>query len=280
MARAPEDLGHRPLFDHLSAIHHHHPVRDPRDHPKVMGDPDDRHAEFLAQLFHQIYDLRLNRHIQRRRRLIRNQHLRIAGQRDGDHHPLPHPAGKLMRKVAQPAFGIRNAHQFQQFLCPRLRRALVHPHMPDQRLAQLVAHGKHRVERGHRVLKDETDPGAAHRAQLLGGAGQQVHPAEHHPALAHIGRRRGQKPDQRHHGDRFARAAFAHHAQQFAGPERERDRIDRVNLTAAGPEYGLQALDIKDRLRQIAHMAAPRRAGARAVFRCFYCPPGSPDRHI
>ena len=35
-------------------------------------------------------------------------------QGDGDHHPLPHPAGKLVGIVFHPFGGIRNADQFQQ----------------------------------------------------------------------------------------------------------------------------------------------------------------------
>ena len=104
------------MFHDLPAIHHHHTVRDARDHAKVMGDPDHGHAQLVAQLFHQFENLRLNGHIKRRCRLVRDQNLWITGQCDGDHDTLAHTAGKLVGVVIQASFGIRYADQFQQFL--------------------------------------------------------------------------------------------------------------------------------------------------------------------
>src|SRR3546814_17068634 len=45
--------------------------------------------------------LRLNGDIERGGRLVRQQQLRPAGQRHGDHHPLAHAAGELVRVVVQ-----------------------------------------------------------------------------------------------------------------------------------------------------------------------------------
>jgi hypothetical protein len=43
----------------------------------------------------QVEDLRLDGDVERGRRLVGDQQVRLAGQRDGDHHPLLHAAGKL-----------------------------------------------------------------------------------------------------------------------------------------------------------------------------------------
>ena len=51
-------------------------------------------------------DLRLDGGVERRRRLVGDQQLRLAGQRHGDQIALVHAAGKLMRKVAQPPFRV------------------------------------------------------------------------------------------------------------------------------------------------------------------------------
>ncbi len=51
----------------------------------------------FLQFAHQVEDLRLDGDVQRRGRFIGDQHLRIAGQRHGDHHALPHAAGQLVR---------------------------------------------------------------------------------------------------------------------------------------------------------------------------------------
>ena len=42
------------------------------------------------QIAHQVEDLRLDRYIERRRRLIGNQQPRVTGQRHGDHYALAH----------------------------------------------------------------------------------------------------------------------------------------------------------------------------------------------
>ena len=64
-----------------------------------MGDPDDGHAQLVAQLTHQLQNLRLNGDIECRRGLIGNQHLGVASQRNSNHDALAHAARKLVRKV-------------------------------------------------------------------------------------------------------------------------------------------------------------------------------------
>ena len=112
--RIGEKLFHRGVFHHLPTIHHHHTVGDARNHAQIMGDPNDRHAKFLLQILHQLNNLCLNGHIQRRGGLIGDQQVGLTGQGNGDHHPLAHPAGKLVGIVFHPFGGIRNADQFQQ----------------------------------------------------------------------------------------------------------------------------------------------------------------------
>ena len=51
----------------------------------------------------QFEDLRLDRHVERRRRLVGDQHFRLQRQRHRDHRPLPHPAGELVRVVGRRA---------------------------------------------------------------------------------------------------------------------------------------------------------------------------------
>ena len=69
---------------------------------------------------HQFQDLRLDRDVQRGGRLVGDDQLGLAGQRDGDHDALAHAAGKLVRILLQPARRIGDADQAQQ-----LDRALV-----------------------------------------------------------------------------------------------------------------------------------------------------------
>ena len=61
------------------------------------------------QLAQQVEDLRLDGDVERRRRLVGDHERRIAGERDGDHRPLPHAAGQLMRIVADARRRLGNA---------------------------------------------------------------------------------------------------------------------------------------------------------------------------
>ena len=62
----------------------------------------------------QVEDLRLHRDVERGGRLVGDQQLGLAGERDGDRHPLAHAAGKLVRILAQPLLGRRDADLGQQ----------------------------------------------------------------------------------------------------------------------------------------------------------------------
>ena len=59
--------------------------------------------------FISVEDLRLRRHVERRRRLVGDQQVGIVDQRHRDHHALAHAAGELVRVVVDPALGARDA---------------------------------------------------------------------------------------------------------------------------------------------------------------------------
>ena len=93
MQRPAEHDFRRAAFDEAGGVHDVHPVRVARDDAEVVRDDDDGDAEPARQVFHQFENLRLNRHVESGRRLIGDQQLGIAGQANGDHHPLAHSAG-------------------------------------------------------------------------------------------------------------------------------------------------------------------------------------------
>jgi hypothetical protein len=74
-----------------------------------VRDEQDRRAEVVAEPPQQLDDLRLERDVERTRRLVRNQQRRPEHQRHGDHDPLPHTARELMRIVVQPLGGVWDA---------------------------------------------------------------------------------------------------------------------------------------------------------------------------
>ncbi len=108
-----------------------------------------------------VEDLGLDGDIERRRRLVGNDELGIAGERHGDHHPLPLPAAELVRVVLQALFRRLDAHVPEQLDAAlgasRARAGEVDP----QRLSNLIADREDGVERGHGLLKDHGDSSSA-----------------------------------------------------------------------------------------------------------------------
>ena len=95
-----------------------------------------------SQLAQQVEHLRLDGDVERGRRLVGNDERRLAGERDGDHHALPHAAGELMRVVADAARRRRDVHGVEQLDGARSRavagrpgRAPSAPRQSDRRRA-------------------------------------------------------------------------------------------------------------------------------------------------
>ena len=79
----------------------------------------------LAQVAHQVEDLRLDRDVERGRRLVGDQQLGLAGEGHRDHHPLGHAARQLVRERLEAPLRIRDADHPQELegacLGPALR---------------------------------------------------------------------------------------------------------------------------------------------------------------
>ena len=97
----------------MSAIHHHHAIGQLGNHAQIVRNENHRHAQICLQFLEQPQDLRLHGDIERRSWFIGNKHLGIGDQRHGNHHPLAHAAGKLVRIRMYPLGSIENADLFQ-----------------------------------------------------------------------------------------------------------------------------------------------------------------------
>jgi len=62
-------------LDDATQIHDRDTITDMADHPEVVGNENISQVELILQLNEQIEDLSLDRHIQGRRRFIRNDQL-------------------------------------------------------------------------------------------------------------------------------------------------------------------------------------------------------------
>ena len=142
--------------------------------------------------------------------------LRPAGERHGDHRPLPLPARELVRVGVDPPLRLRECRSWRAARSPA-PRAWARPSAAcrAQHLADLRADRVQRIERGHRLLEDHRDLAAADRAQLA-----VPRPAAGRAPAKRIAAGRLGAVDQaedRQRGDRLARARFADEGEFLAG---------------------------------------------------------------
>ena len=78
-----------------------------------MGDQHDGRAVLARQALQKLDDLGLNRDIERSRRFVGDDQLRIGGKRERNDDALPHSARELMRIVIDPPGWRGDAHLFE-----------------------------------------------------------------------------------------------------------------------------------------------------------------------
>ena len=178
---------HWPDLGNTPGIHHGHAVTGFGDHAHVVGDQHHGGTTLGTDVLEQHDDLRLDGDIQRGGGLVRHDQLGLCGQRECNHHPLPHAARKLVRVMVNALRRSRYAGVFQQRNGPRPGLSWRHRQMCLNGFNQLPPDGVQRVERGQRVLKNRANLAAAYRTHLLVGkvvnalAFQQNLPAGHAP---------------------------------------------------------------------------------------------------
>ena len=157
------DVVPRPDLDDLAEVHHRDVVGDVPHDREVVRDEDVRQPEVVLQRLEQVHDLRLDRHVERRHRLVEDDQLRVQRERARDADALPLAARELVREPVR-VLG-RQADDAQQLL-----DALLTPPCPvlpvdAHRLADDVAHRHARIQRRVRILEDDLDL-PAHVAHL------------------------------------------------------------------------------------------------------------------
>jgi len=82
-----------------------------------VGDEEVRQAELVLQVLHQVDDLRLDRDVERRHRLVRDDEVGLDRQRPRNADALTLPAGELVR-VAVGVIGVQadGLHQVRNLL--------------------------------------------------------------------------------------------------------------------------------------------------------------------
>ena len=170
-----ESIG-RPLLDDLPGVHHSGVRARLGDDRQVVRDEHEREAELVRQVRQELEDLRLHHHVERSRRLVREQDARVAGERHRDRRALAHSPGELVRIAPRP-LGL-DPDRLEQ-LADAGRRLLARG-VPVElhRLGDLLADALDRVERVHRALEDHRDVLPAVRRDGLLSALEHVDPLE------------------------------------------------------------------------------------------------------
>ena len=249
-----EHIVHLAMFDDAARIHHGHFIGQASDHRQIVRDPDERGAVLARELLHFRKNLRLDRHVERRRWLIGNDQIGPVQHCDGNRHTLAHAARELVRIGLQALLGAGNAHHAQ-----RLARAFAGLGLADLAVRlhgfdHLRVDAQHRVQRHHRILKDHRDAVALQTAQFARLHLGEVAALKKNLATGHAAGFIDQTHDGKT-GHGFARARFADEAQNAPAFDAERDIVHRFQNARAGVEFGAQ----------IAHFQRRHRSVGRAV---------------
>src|SRR5262249_40037192 len=109
------------LLDDLAEVHHRDAVGEVADHAEVVGDEEVGEAELALEVAQEVQDLRLDRDVERRGRLVADEHARADGERARDADALALPARELVR-IAPDLPGIE-AHELEELAhAPRALR--------------------------------------------------------------------------------------------------------------------------------------------------------------
>src|SRR5262249_48540332 len=193
-------------------------------HAEVVGDEDDGRAEALLEVGHETENLRLDGDVERGGRLICNQELGAAGQRNRDHYALAHAAGQLVRVFARAPTRLGDANEAEHLHHALLDLLAVQPLMQPQRLGDLAADGEDWVEARHRLLEDHADVVAAHLAHGGFAELEEVSALETDRARNTAGRLR-HEPQNGIGGNRLSATALAYDRHRLAGLHRERNAV-------------------------------------------------------
>ena len=247
MARRGEDERRRPVLHDPAGIHDGDAVGERRDHREVVRDPDERRAALGDQAAHLGQDAGLDGDVERRRRLVRDDHRRAVEQRDRDRDPLAHAARELVRVGVEPRFGIGEADAAQYVRGARPGRAVRHALVREDREAHLRADRQDGVQRRRRVLEHHGDLPPAHAPELAGRQADELASAQAHGA-GHDPPGRIDEAEEREAGHALARARLAHEPEHLALLQREGDAVDRLRDARARREMGREVAHDEQRL--------------------------------
>ena len=122
----------------MRGVHHHHVVGGLGDDPQVVGDQDHREPKSSCS---RLSSARICAwvDVERRRRLVGDDQVRVVDERHRDHHPLAHAARELMGIVVDPPLGARDADRLEHLARAFVRLLAREVPVQEHRLGELPA---------------------------------------------------------------------------------------------------------------------------------------------
>ena len=189
---------------------------------QVMRDEEVGQSQALLEVFHQVEDLRLHRHVERRGRLVAYQEFRVGRQGPRDRDPLPLPAGEFVREFFAVLRG--ESHLGKQFGHPCCQRPGIRCQpVRDDGLGDDIPHAPAWVQAGIGVLEDHLHAPPQGRR---GGVGH-VGAVEQDAASG-----RGVQADDQPRDSRLAAPRLANQRQGLAATDREGNAVYRAQAAA------------------------------------------------
>src|SRR5262245_30760446 len=246
MARAVIDRRRRPALHDAARIHHVDPLGVTRHHPEIVCDNDECRVEPTRQPIHQFEDLRLDGHVERGRRLVCDDELGIAGDRDRDHDALAHAARELVRILLETAGRIGDADQAEQLDGALVRRGTIGPAVLLECLSDLPTDCENGIQRRHRLLEDHADVAAPNFTHLRVRQLHEIAAGEENLAARDPPGRIRNQAQNRQRADGLARSALADDCDCLALLDGIRYPVDGAHNSRTGPELGVQILNLQE----------------------------------
>ena len=245
VAHGAEHVPDPSCLDRLARIHDGDGIAALEDEPEIVRDEERGGSGSRGQILDQRDDARLDRHVERRRRLVEDQEPRVGEERHRDDDALLLAARELMGIGAHDAVRVGQAHGLDDVERALVRFLLPNPVMDQRHFHQLLTDQHGRIEGSHRLLIDHGDLRPSYRPEFW------VRERGHVPPLE-PDRAAGDPPDARqvaHHRQRhrrFAATRFAHEAHRLSGHHLAGEVHDCRDFTGSGEERDAQAVDFED----------------------------------
>ena len=244
-ARRLVDLGRGPELLDLPAVHHRDPVGQAHRLALVVRDVDEGDPDLVVDQVQLDQHLLAQLEVERRQRLVEQQHVRLVDQRAGDRHPLLLAAADLVGALAGL---VLHLDQRQHPVDLALDRRLVGPRdlQPE---GDVLAHRQVREEGV--ALEDRVD------LALVGRQVGDVLAVEQDPPLVGL-LEPGQDPQQR----RLAAARGAEQREELPAPDRQRHPVHGADLAEVLVDVlELEELGHSGRSQRSTAAGPPRQAG-------------------